>query len=294
MKFGKVDTDKLDELDLNLPADHPDTASLLSTLGKSTPKIYAGCAKWGRKEWVGNLYPEGTKDKEFLDHYVQHFNAIELNSTFYGTKKVVAETWSKKAVPGFKFCPKFFRTISHYKRLRGAEEVTEAFLYIMSSFGDNLGPSFLQMPDNFKPSRFQELENYMSQLPEDVPIAVELRHTDWFTDENAANELFQMMTSYKKGMVITDTAGRRDCIHQRLTSNLAFIRFNGYDLHQSDYERMDQWIERIASWVDQGLEQVYFFAHQHNEALTPITCNYFIKGINKRLGIDIKAPKFID
>ena len=87
MKFGKVDIGELEDLDLNLPEDHPDTKLLLSKQQKSIPSVYAGCAKWGRKEWVGNLYPEGTKDKEFLDHYVQHFNAIELNSTFYGTKK---------------------------------------------------------------------------------------------------------------------------------------------------------------------------------------------------------------
>jgi uncharacterized protein YecE (DUF72 family) len=103
-----------------------------------------------------------------------------------------------------------------------------------------------------------------------------------------------MMTENNKCVVITDTAGRRDCIHQRLTNNLAFIRFNGYDLHQSDYTRIDQWVDRIASWVQQGLEHVYFFAHQDNEAYTPATCDYFIKAINKRLGLNIKAPAFID
>jgi uncharacterized protein YecE (DUF72 family) len=294
VKFGNVTLDELDNLDLSLPPDHPDTSRLLANQPKTSPKIYAGCAKWGRKEWVGTLYPEGTKDKEFLDNYVNHFNAIELNSTFYGTRKVVAEAWAERAVEGFKFCPKFFRTISHYKRLKGAEEITEAFLYIMDSFGPNLGPSFLQLPDNFTPSKFKDLESFLRVLPNDVEVAVELRHTDWFTDETVANELFQMMTETNKSMVITDTAGRRDCVHQRLTNNLVFIRFIGYDLHPSDYQRMDQWVERIASWVEQGLEQVYFFAHQDDETYTPTTCDYFIKEINKKLGLDIKTPGFIN
>lgn len=283
----------MENLHLSLPKDHPDTSRFLAKQTKSTPKIYAGCAKWGRKEWVGTLYPDGTKDKDFLDNYVNHFNAIELNSTFYGTRKVVAEGWAKKAVEGFKFCPKFFRTISHYKRLKDAEEVTEAFLYIMNSFGPNLGPSFLQLPDNFTPKKIKELEEFLNWLPNDVQVAVELRHTDWFTDETVADELFHMMTEANKSMVITDTAGRRDCVHQRLTGNFAFIRFNGYDLHPSDYSRLDQWVERVALWVEQGLEQVYFFAHQDNETYTPATCDYFIKGINKRLGLNVKAPQFI-
>lgn len=293
MRFGKLNTDQLNKVDLRLPDDHPATTKLLGTLEKGDPKIYAGCAKWGRKEWVGSLYPEGTKDKEFLDNYVEHFNAIELNSTFYGTRKVVVESWAKRAVDGFKFCPKFFRTISHYKRLKGAEEVTEAFLYIMNSFGTHLGPSFLQLPDNFSPEKFADLENYIKLLPTDILIAVELRHTGWFTDESVVEDLFDLMVHYNKCMVITDTAGRRDCIHQRLTNNLAFIRFNGYDLHPSDFKRMNEWIERIGSWVEQGLETVYFFAHQDDESHTPLACDYFIKGINKRLGLNIKAPNFI-
>ena len=294
MRFGKLDTSVLEEVDLQLPDDHPDTTQLLNTLERTEPKIYAGCAKWGRKEWIGKIYPEGTKDKEFLDHYVKHFNAIELNSTFYGTRKVVVESWAKRAVEGFKFCPKFFQSISHYKRLKGAEEVTEAFLYIMNSFGKNLGTSFLQLPDNFTPKKFVDLESFMKLLPTDVSIAVELRHTGWFTDETVADELFGMMADYNKSMVITDTAGRRDCVHQRLTNNLVFIRFNGYDLHPSDFRRIDQWVDRIGSWVDRGLETVYFFAHQDNEANTPTTCDYFIKAINLRLGLNIKSPQFID
>ena len=293
MRFGKLDTEALEKTDLSLPKDHRDTSQLLATYPKSSPRVYAGCAKWGRKEWVGNLYPEGTKDKDFLDNYVQHFNSIELNSTFYGTRKVVVESWAKRAVEGFKFCPKFFRTISHYKRLKGAEEVTEAFLYIMDSFGEFLGPSFLQLPENFTPEKFGELENYIKLLPDEVPIAVELRHAGWFTNDQITDDLFELMKAYNKSVVITDTAGRRDCVHQRLSANLVFVRFNGYGLHPTDFTRMDEWVDRISEWLTQGLETVYFFAHQDDEAHTPITCDYFIKSINKKLGLNIKAPQFI-
>ena len=294
MRFGKLETSELEMANLALPKDHPDTGQFLNALDKKVPKVYAGCAKWGRKEWVGSLYPEGTKDKNFLDQYVKHFNSIELNTTFYGTRKVVVESWAKRAVEGFKFCPKFFQSISHYKRLKGAEEVTEAFLYIMNSFGANLGTSFLQLPDNFTPKKFEDLENFMKILPDEASIAVELRNTGWFTDKVVSDELFEMMREYNKCMVITDTAGKRKCIHQRLTSNIAFIRFNGYGLHPTDFTRMDDWVDRIEDWVKGGLETIYFFAHQDDESDTPATCAYFINAINQRLGINIKSPQFID
>ena len=46
-------------------------------------EVYMCCAKWGRPEWVGKIYPLKTKEKDFLEHYVQHFNSIELNATHY-------------------------------------------------------------------------------------------------------------------------------------------------------------------------------------------------------------------
>jgi uncharacterized protein YecE (DUF72 family) len=52
----------------------------------------------GRKEWIGKLYPNGTKDAQFLDQYVKHYNAIEFNATHYKiyTRAEIAK-WSDKA-----------------------------------------------------------------------------------------------------------------------------------------------------------------------------------------------------
>ena len=111
------------------------------------PQVFVGCAKWGRKEWVGRIYPEGTKDKEFLQNYVDHFNAIELNATHYRLQKSeVIQGWKEKAKPGFHFCPKFHQKITHIHRLKEAEDWTDAFLNSVGGLGENLGVCFLQLP----------------------------------------------------------------------------------------------------------------------------------------------------
>ena len=46
-------------------------------------KVYIGCAKWERTECVGKNYPPKIKEKDFLQHYVEHYNWIELNATHY-------------------------------------------------------------------------------------------------------------------------------------------------------------------------------------------------------------------
>ncbi|MDA0196427.1 MAG: DUF72 domain-containing protein [Bacteroidetes bacterium] len=141
--------------------------------------------------------------------------------------------------------------------------------------------------------KFDVLAEYMQSLPNDFPVTLELRHEGWFSDPVVIDETFAMLEETGKGAVITDVAGRRDCLHQRLTNGTAFIRFNGYDLHPSDYQRLDDWIIRIKSWIDQGIPEVHFYCHQEDEAHTPITADYFIKNLNEKCGLNLKRPEFL-
>ncbi|MDX1627897.1 MAG: DUF72 domain-containing protein [Fulvivirga sp.] len=295
MKFGKIPQAELKTATLHLPEDHPRTQEVLKNNGKADFKAYVGCAKWGRKEWVGLIYPPGTKDKEFLSNYVKHFNAIEMNTTFYSIKKSNVEKWKEEAPTGFKFSPKMSRGISHIKRLKDdARRYTDYFLDCAFAFEDHLGTSFLQMPENFAGKYLERLYDYLKELPEDYKLCVELRHESWFNDKHIFDETFAMLEEQKTGAVITDVAGRRDVLHQRLTTPVAFIRFNGYGLHDTDYQRMDEWVARIKIWKEQGLNEVYFYAHQENEKHTPYTCDYFIKQLNEACGLDLESPEFIE
>jgi uncharacterized protein YecE (DUF72 family) len=69
----------------------------------------------------------------------------------------------------------------------------------------------------------------------------------------------------------------------RLTSPVAFIRYVGAN-HASDYNRLDDWVERLKFWKEQGLEKLYFFVHQNLEQESPMLSKHFIKAINKELG----------
>lgn len=91
-------------------------------------------------------------------------------------------------------------------------------------------------------------------------------------------------------MVITDAAGRRDCVHQRLTTPHAFIRFVGNSLHPTDYQRVDDWVKRIKQWLDEGLQSVQFYMHQHEEFYSPELCVYLIKALNKECNLNLTVP----
>lgn len=290
MKFGAPDniTD-LEHLDLSLPADHANDASVLK--GKGKPEIYVGCSVWGETAWVGDLYPEDTKKKDFLEAYIKRMSCIELNSTFYSIKKTTMQNWAEAARGhNFKFCPKFNRRVSHIKRLKEEVfELTDYFVEMCNDFGDNLGTTFLQMPENFGPKWFDRLKTFLEHLPKDFPVAVELRHQEWFEGQ-VFDELFAMLAELNKTAVITDTATRREIIHQRLTNRKIFIRFAAYEQHPTNLTRMDEWASRLAQWIEGGIEEVYFFSKQDDESFAPRQADYMIRKLNELTNLKLQSP----
>ncbi|HEY6901083.1 MAG TPA: DUF72 domain-containing protein, partial [Puia sp.] len=168
MEFGKIA--HIEEIDFSLPPDDPMNEELWRRLAqeKREPQLYVGCTQWGRADWVGKVYPKGTKPRDFLAQYVRQFNCIELNTLFYSLQpKPVIERWAALAGEGFRFCPKVSESISHKQQLRNAGEETALFIDRLTAFGDRLGTSFLQLSESFGPDQVGVLEDYLRSLPGD-------------------------------------------------------------------------------------------------------------------------------
>lgn len=295
MEFGRVPVDELNNIDFTLATEPAFNKKVLKGKPAKNPKVYLGCAKWGRTEWVGKIYPPKTKEKDFLDHYVQHYNSIELNATHYkvygaaGVKK-----WADKAGDkDFMFCPKMYKGVTHRGSLKGKDFITTEFLRGVVAFGKHLGPIFVQVNETFSPKRRDELFTYLRSLPTDLQFFLEVRHPDWFSKEDIRNNLFDTLREMNMGAVITDTSGRRDCAHMHLPISKAFIRYVGNSLHKTDYTRSDAWVQRIKHWLENGLQELYFFMHMHDEATSPELTVYLVDKLNKECGLNLIKPKFI-
>ncbi len=294
MDFGKIASEELKTVHLCLPADPAKNMSVLKGRRATSPKIYVGCAKWGRTEWIGKIYPPGTKEADFLDYYVEHYNSIELNATHYKIYPPSSiQKWADKAKErDFLFCPKVPQTISHYSSFVNIEDKTNDFLEGILAFGKSLGPVFLQVSDKFSPKRKDALFHYLEHLPRDIQFFLEVRNPEWFSKEES-EKLADTLSKLNVGYIITDTAGRRDCVHMYLTIPKAFIRFVGNSLDPSDYTRIDEWVNQIKLWLDNGLEELYFFMHMHDEAYSPELSSYLINKLNITCGLSLKEPLFI-
>ena len=74
----------------------------------------------GKGKWNGIFYPatrskrHGTAGFDELRFYAEHFNTVEVNSTFYGQPRVdVCRGWAERTPAGFEFAVKLYQQFTH-------------------------------------------------------------------------------------------------------------------------------------------------------------------------------------
>ncbi|MEO1516287.1 MAG: DUF72 domain-containing protein [Bacteroidota bacterium] len=295
MKFGKLPD--VQGVDFSLPSDSPESSRFLAQLParEGPAQVYVGCTGFSMKEWVGRVYPAGTKAKDFLRQYSLQFNTIEFNTTHYRIPTVDSiRKWREESSEDFRFCPKILQRISHSRDMALNNDLLPAFCDAIRGLDSKLGCCFVQLPPYFGRGHMAVLENFLQRWPKDLSLAVELRHESWFEDASAGEAAFQLLESHGIGAVITDVAGRRDVLHQRLCNKECMIRFVGNGLHPTDYERIDAWIERLGQWIEAGLERIYFFPHQPDNLLAPEMANYICQKLKTLPDVVFRGPKLLD
>jgi len=296
MLFGELKKSQLEKIrKFRLPKDPVENEAVLKK-GKGFNNVFLGCAKWGRKEWIGKIYPLGTKEKDFVQNYGQHYDSIELNATNYKLYgRNILKGWAEKVNnPKFRFCPKAHRGMSFLRDTPAKQGLTTVFIANIMGFGENLGPIFITHSDRVKWDKHGEGDffKYLETLPRELTFFIEERWVGFFRDKELMERYYSKLRELNIGTVITDTAGRQDALHMHLTIPKAFIRFVGNSLHHSDYSRVNNWAIRIKTWIDSGIEDVYFFLHMHGDRKFPELTQYVVERFNKKCKLNIPLVKF--
>lgn len=264
-------------------------------------KLYLGCAVWSYGGWVGNFYPAKTKPKDFLNLYSQQFNTVEGNTTFYAVPqpKTVMK-WTNETTKGFKFCPKFPKTVTHQGLLQPRIDRGFNFLKIMSGLGDRLGLVFAQLPPSYSPLYLEDLRQFLIAFKQ-YDIALEVRHPDWFTSTHR-EQLDRLLTKLKIAKVLLDTRPIYNCknnpqansqrrkpnvpLQPIVTNNYALIRFISHPERQYNETYLREWVSQCDRWL-QEQKTVYFFVHCPIEEKSPATANYF-KSLLQKQGVAVE------
>jgi uncharacterized protein YecE (DUF72 family) len=288
MEFGKLPN--VDHVNWQIPEPDPTTVKYFAERRslQCSPKemtFYFGAPAWAHPEWVGKIYPAGTPRTAFLRHYSRYFSCIELNTTHYRIPTAdQARRWVAEVPKNFRFCPKIFKEISHRPRGMIDKAVLAEWWKFLESLGENAGPGFLQLPPHFDYSSKALLFAFLKQWPADFPLAIELRHSSWFTGGKVGRALTEYLMSKGIGLVITDVAGRRDVLHTSISSEFSLVRFIGNDLHRSDLVRAKAWSHVFRQWKDMGLKQLFLFIHEPDDLAVPEMTAFFLEQL-RNVGI---------
>jgi uncharacterized protein YecE (DUF72 family) len=238
---------------------------------------YLGTMGFSYKEWQGTFYPEQVKAGDYLGHYSQVFNAVEMDSTFYGVPKVeTVARWAAVTPAAFRFCPKTPREITHELRL-GEKAVApmHAFLEVMRHLGPKLGVTLIQLPPDYTFAEIHHLAVFLRRLPADLRFAVEFRHRSWHA--TATGELLQ-----GRGVCWAST----DYIYmpQRIyvTTPFIFLRWLGRrgQFGRTGQEQVDR-TERLQEWQQKiearrnEFHTVYGFFNDDFAGHAPASTNRF-------------------
>ena len=172
-----------------------------------TAKILVGTASWSDPGFVERWYPKKMPAGERLPWYAQHFEMVEVNSTFYSVPDPrTVECWCAATPDDFTFDVKLHQLFSFHSTpakllppdlqkfaetnakgiVKSTPDLQEAvlkfFLRSMSIFHDagKLGVFLLQLSPAFSPRKHElgELIQLIEMLS-DYDLAIEFRNRNW-------------------------------------------------------------------------------------------------------------------
>ena len=272
-----------------------------------SPQVYIGCPVWAHAPWVGRFFTRAARREDFLPQYASVFGTTEGNATFYGLP--TAETvrkWGAEAPAAFRFAFKFPRTISHERRLAGAEAETRDFFARLAPLGERLGPFFLQVHPSFGTAELPLLAAYLDALPKEFAYAVEVRAPGFFDGGAGERALEDVLAKRGVDRVVFDTRGLfaaksedeltidakrkkpRVPVRFSATGRRPFVRFVGDPHVAANARGLGEWAGQVATWIAEG-RTPYFFAHHPDDAHAPALGRLFQQLLHER-GAGVPEP----
>jgi uncharacterized protein YecE (DUF72 family) len=221
--------------------------------------IRVGTSGWsypqGRGTWNGIFYPrKRARGFDELAYYAEHFDTVEVNSTFYRpAEPEMSLGWLRRTPPAFEFAVKLYQKFTHpdmFLKRQGTGEwdVTQGDLDQFRLGIDPLAASgrlaalLVQFPSSFH--READTEAYLAWLLSRLagyPLAVELRHHSW---SDAVIETTALLDGCAAAWVVIDepkfTGSIRQDLHKlrdadvfgAMRSGLAYFRLHGRNAAQ--------------------------------------------------------------
>ena len=217
-------------------------------------RIHIGTSGWSYKHWRGTFYPQEIKVKEHFNYYIQHFNTVEINNSFY---RIPSEEtfikWGQVVNNDFIYVIKANRYITHIRKLQDPADSLALFMERVKLLGKHLGPVLFQLPPSLRPN-LTILEIFLEELPKDFRYVFEFRNKEWYTEE-----VYLLLEKYNCAFCIYELAGHLSPI--KVTADFVYIRLHGPgNKYQGNYPdaTLQEWAEQCLQWAASKEVFVYF------------------------------------
>lgn len=228
-------------------------------------EIWIGTSGWHYKHWVGNFYPPRLTGSRMLAHYIESFDTVELNNTFYQLPAQPSlSAWRNSTPSHFHFAVKGSRFLTHMKKLKDAQDGLKRFLTAAEVLEPKLGPILFQLPPNWEVDA-DRLADFLSLLPPYRRCVFEFRNPTWNTPQ-----VYELLTRYNAAYCVFDLAGYVSPFE--VTADFAYVRLHGPGgKYQGSYTdaALARWAQIIADW-DKRLSAVYVYFDNDDSGYAPI------------------------
>jgi uncharacterized protein YecE (DUF72 family) len=247
--------------------------------------IRIGTSGYHYRHWKGNFYPEDLSTAGMLPFYLNYFDTLELNNTFYRLPTVSAlEAWRDAVPDNFIFAVKASRFLTHNKKLKDPENALENLLPRVDVLGKKLGPILFQLPPKWR-LNLERLQELLAVLPRKYRYAFEFRELSWMHDQ-----VLDTLRQYSAAFCIYEIAGYHSDLH--ITTDFAYVRLHGPGgKYQGSYS--DAALEEWAGWIagrSAQLRAIYFYFDNDQAGYAPQNALTLRRKVAQRLGIAERAP----
>jgi uncharacterized protein YecE (DUF72 family) len=219
-------------------------------------QLRIGTSGWHYKHWLGTFYPEKLPASKMLEFYLQHFDSVEINNSFYMLPKVpILEGWRKATPKDFLFAIKASRFLTHNKKLKDPQNALDNFLPRAEALGRKLGPILFQLPPKWRVNveRFAE---FLEALPKYHRYTFEFREPTW-----AHDEIYALLRKYNAAHCIYELAGYTSPLE--VTTDFVYVRLHGPTMNKyagsySD-KALGMWAGRIERWLGESRSVFVYF-----------------------------------
>jgi uncharacterized protein YecE (DUF72 family) len=193
-------------------------------------QVYIGSSGWSYPDWKGVFYPLNLSIRNYLSYYANHFNTLEINSTFYHfpTAKSV-HAWKQQVPDTFKFSLRVSRLITHTQRMKQVQEPLQRFYGLQEILQDKLGYFLSQFPASFRCSE-ENIKQLLSQVDPLYHHVMEFPHPSWWKD--------QVVHRLQEHHIIFCTVSGFGLPEELIaTQGVAYIRFHGEPTYEVCYTK---------------------------------------------------------